>query len=123
MRYRQLDIPNTFKVATIYGLPSSSSSFGEVASLNHKVFYNSVKSGAFVAQLFPCDFPSSLFTSAQTKKVFACPGTDIGKKLKDYTPNWLPVELYIKVTLRAVFHPHCDQSSGDLCPVASQITS
>lgn len=28
--------------------------------------------------------------------------------------TWLPVELHIKVTLRAVFHPHCDQSPGDL---------
>lgn len=36
--------------------------FGEVASLDHKVLYNSVKCGAFVAQVFPCDFASSLFT-------------------------------------------------------------
>lgn len=28
--------------------------------------------------------------------------------------TWLSVELHIKVTLRAVFHPHCDQSLGDL---------
>lgn len=78
-----------------------------------------MKCGAFVAQLFSCDFPNSPFTSAQTEKVFACLGTNIGEKLKDYAPNWLPVELHIKVTLRAVFHPHCDQSLGDLCTVAS----
>lgn len=28
--------------------------------------------------------------------------------------TWLPVELHIKVTLRAVFYPHPDQSPGDL---------
>lgn len=112
-----------FKVATVYGLSSSSISFGEVASLDHKVLYNSVKCGAFVAQLFPCDFASSLFTSAQTEKVFACLGTNIRKKLKDNSPNWLPVELHIKVTLRAVFYPHCDQSPGDLCAAVSLVIS
>lgn len=28
--------------------------------------------------------------------------------------TWLPVEFHIKVTLRVVFHPHCDQSLSDL---------
>lgn len=28
--------------------------------------------------------------------------------------TWLPVEFHIKVTLRAVFYPHCDQSACDL---------
>lgn len=36
--------------------------FGEVPSLDHKVLYNSVEGGTFVAQLFPCGFSSSLFT-------------------------------------------------------------
>lgn len=39
--------------------------FSEVASLDHKVLYNSVKRGAFEAQLFPCGFSSSLFTCKQ----------------------------------------------------------
>lgn len=112
-----------FKVATIYGLSSSSISFGEVASLDHEVLYNSVKRGAFEAKLFPCDFANSPFTSAQTEEVFTRLGANIRKKLKDYAPNWLPVELHIKVTLRAVFHPHCDQSPGDLCAVASRTIS
>lgn len=38
------------------------STFGEVASLDHKVLYYSVKCGAFVAQLFPCDLTTSPFT-------------------------------------------------------------
>lgn len=41
--------------------------FGEVTSLDHKVLNNSVKRGAFEAQLFPCDFAASLFTCEQTK--------------------------------------------------------
>lgn len=109
-----LDTVITFEVAAVYGLSSSSITFSEVTSLDHKVLNNSVKCGAFIAQLFPCDFASPSFTSAQTQKVFACLGTNIRKKLEHYATNWLPVELYIKVTLRAVFHPHCDQSLGDL---------
>ena len=41
--------------------------FGEVSTLDHKVLYNPVKSGAFVAQLFPGDFAGSLFTCNDTR--------------------------------------------------------
>lgn len=30
------------------------------------------------------------------------------------TLTWFPVELHIKVALRTVFHPHRDQTVGDL---------
>lgn len=41
--------------------------FGEVAALDHKVLYNSVKRGAFVAQLFACYFSGSLFTCEEKR--------------------------------------------------------
>lgn len=40
-------------------------------------------------------------------KIYLC-------KKKHIELTWLPVKLYIEVTLRAVFHPHCDQSPSDL---------
>lgn len=41
--------------------------FGEVSALYHEVLYNSMKCGAFEAQLFPCDFANSPFTCNQIR--------------------------------------------------------
>lgn len=67
----------TFKVAAIYRLASSAIAIGEVASLDHKVLYNSMKGGAFITEFFSRGCASAFFTSAQTEKVFACLGTYI----------------------------------------------
>lgn len=47
-------------------------------------------------------------------RLFTCPTNSHTVKLILNSLTWLPVELHIKVTLRAVFHPHCDQSPSDL---------
>lgn len=96
-----------FKKASINGFASSSITFTEVSSLNHEVFYNSMKKASFVVERFLSSLPNAFLTCAETSEVFTSFGTDVCKQLHHDSANKYIADSNVKEAARALYlDPH-----------------